>query len=107
MPARSNHAQEKVRPVILDGAAQHLLVDGDGRSTLDAAQGMDSSTNAQVTYTLDIGSNAFLLASSFLAILDGNFGKTDTNGANIAAEYIPTIQRLAGPDSIVKTLKVN
>jgi hypothetical protein len=104
----SNHAQKEVGPVVLDSTSEDLLLSGNGRCTLDAAQRVDGCANTQITNTL---SNDICVlvrrATPFLSVLYRNLRKTDTDSPNITSKDVSTIESLAGTNSIVKAFKVN
>lgn len=68
---------------------------------------MDSCPNAEVTHTLNIRSDAFILACAFLAVLDGNLRETDTNGTNVTTQNVSAVQSLASAYGIIETLEVD
>ena len=105
--ARTNHTQEQVGSIILNSTTENLLVNGDSRGTLNIAESMNRSTDAEITDALDIRSDAFVLTSSLLAVLDGDLGKANANSADVAAEDVAPIESLACPHRIVKPFKVD
>lgn len=108
MGARSNHAQEKVRPVVLHGTAEYLLIDRDSSSTLDMAKRMDRRADAQITNALHVQTRSFILTgASLLSVLDGHLGEANPDGANIATQHVAAVQSLPSPDRIIETLKVD
>lgn len=106
--ARRDHAEEKVRAVVLQRATEHLLVDRDGRCTLDIAESVNSGTDAEVADTLDVDVRALVLtAAAILSVLDGDLGKANADGTDIAAQDVASVEGLAGPHGIVQTLEVD
>ena len=108
MRAGSDHTEQQVGPVVLQGATEHLLVHWDGRRALDVAKGMDRGTNAEIADTLDTDVRRLVLAAiAILAVLDRDLGEPNTNSANVAAQDVAAIEGLARPNCIIKTFKVD
>ena len=107
MQSRADHAQEKVGPVILYSTTQNLLVDRNGASTLDVAESVDSSPNAEVANALDIGWYGFVLTVALLTVLDRHLREADTYSTDVATEDVPTIQSLPSSYGVIKTLEVD
>lgn len=105
--ARADHAQQQIRAVVLDVAAQDLLIDRDCCRALDIAKRVDRRANAEITDALNVRSCAFVLAIPFLTVLDGYFGEADTDGTDIASKNIATVESLSRPDCVIETLEVN
>ena len=84
--ARCNHAEKEIRPIILNGPTQNLLVDRYGRGAFDTTQCMNSCSDAQIANAL--GNDICVVVrrtGSFLTILDRYFSKANTDSANITA----------------------
>lgn len=105
--ARADHAQQQIRAVVLDVAAQDLLIDRDCCRALDIAKRVDRRANAEITDALNIRSCAFVLTIPFLTVLDGYFGEADTDGTDIASENITAVEGLSRPDCVIETLEVD
>ena len=105
--ARANHTQEQVGSIILNSTTENLLVNGNSRGTLDIAESMNRSTDAEITDALDIRSDTFVLTSSLLAVLDGDLCEPDTNRADVAAKNVSSVQSLTSTDSIVEAFEVD
>jgi hypothetical protein len=86
MHARCNHTEKEIRPVILNGPTQNLLVDRYGGGALDATQCMNGCSDTQIANALgDDICGIIRRTTSFLAIFNRNFSKPNTDSANIAA----------------------
>ena len=105
--AGANHAQEEVRAVVLDVAAQDLLIDWDRGRALDVAERVDGRSDAKVADTLDVGSSALLLTVTLLTVLDRNLREPNTDGTDVATQNITTVQSLPSPNSIIEALEVD
>ncbi len=69
---------------------------------------MNSRADAEVADTLDVDVRALVLAAAaILSVLDGNLGKADTDGTDIASQNVATVEGLAGPHGVVQTLEVD
>ena len=92
MRAGSDHAEQQVGPIVLQGATEHLLVYRDGGCALDVTEGMDCGANAQIADTLDTDVRRLVLAAiAILAVLDRDLGESNTNSANVAAQDVAAV----------------
>ncbi len=108
MRARGNHAEEQIRPVVLERTAEHLLIDGNRRGPLDVSESMDRSPDAQITNALNVDVGRLVLAAIVvLAILDRHLRETDTDGPDITAKNVTSVEGLTSPNRIVQTFEVD
>lgn len=111
MGSTGNETQEEITTVILNGAAEDLLVGRDARGTLDAAQSMDCRTDGEVLATWDqnlgalVGSDRLSIGTG--GVLDGDAGVANADGADVAAEDVSSVEGLARANGVVETFKVD
>lgn len=111
MCSTGDHTEQKVAPVVLDGAAKHLLIDRYRGGALDGPEAVNDAAERDVPATgnADVGS---LIRSNGLTIraggvLDWNPSIANAHGTHVAAENVTPIEGLASTDSIIKSFEVD
>jgi hypothetical protein len=103
--AGANHVQEEVAPVVLDAAPEHLLLGRERARTLDRAERVDRRADAQVADALRSRRRAVL--ADVRAVLHGHLREPDPDRADVAAEDVAPVERLARADRVVEPLEVD
>ena len=107
MQPRTNHTQEEVRSVILQGSAEDLLVNWNSGCAFDTTEGVDGRSNTQIANTLNIDGDFGLRSWPLRIALGGDLSKSNPDGTDIAPKHVTTVERLPCPHCIIQTFKID